>query len=284
MNRLWSSAPVSFLRQAVVLYFTRRIPQAAASLAYFMLLTVFPVLICVSSFLGLLNIDITHLMGELETLLPYNAFTLIDSYLRYITIHRSTGFFFAGLVACWFTSAAAFRTITSVIVEVYEDVYLPMIRGVLYSFIFPFALLLTVNLSIVGVVTSQRTLGWLTDHLPFLDQTMQVWSWIRYILLFCIFMLFVLAVLSMAAPRGTPKLPILLSALFSSSAFVVTSLIFSWFIGLSSRYSLVYGSLVSMIVLLIWLYLISQLLFLAIVFTGVWHSNWRRGNAEREMD
>ena len=39
MKKLWSSSPVLFLREALLLYFSRRVPQAAASLAYFVLLT-----------------------------------------------------------------------------------------------------------------------------------------------------------------------------------------------------------------------------------------------------
>ena len=59
-------------------------------------------------------------------------------------------------------------------------------------------------------------------------------------------------------------------------ALVVASGLFSWFIGLSSRYSLVYGSLVSLIILLIWLYFCGQILFLCVVFTGVWYQGRRQ--------
>ena len=47
---------------------------------------------------------------------------------------------------------------------------------------------------------------------------------------------------------------------------------------MSSRYSLIYGSLVSIVVLLIWLYLCGQILFLAIVFTSVWYKKRRRSH------
>ena len=80
-------------------------------------------------------------------------------------------------------------------------------------------------------------------------------SWTRYVLLFCIFFLFLMGVLNLAAPFGTPRLPMLVSSLVSALALVVSSAVFSWFIGLSTRLSLVYGSLVSLIILLLWLYL-----------------------------
>ena len=70
MKKLWSSSPVLFLREALLLYFSRRVPQAAASLAYFVLLTVFPVLICVSYLLGLVNIDVVSLIDQLQTVFP----------------------------------------------------------------------------------------------------------------------------------------------------------------------------------------------------------------------
>ena len=95
------------------------------------------------------------------------------------------------------------------------------------------------------------------------------------------FFLFILAVLNLAAPFGTPRLPVLVSSLVSALALVVASAIFSWFISLSSRLSLVYGSLVSLIILLLWLYLCGQILFIGIVFTSVWYKNWRRSREGR---
>lgn len=114
------------------------------------------------------------------------------------------------------------------------------------------------------------------QRFPFWDHVLNLWSWTRYVLLFSIFFLFILAVLNMAAPFGTPRLPVLLSSLVSALALVVSSAVFSWFISMSSRYSLVYGSLVSLIILLIWLYLCGQILFIGIVFTSVWYKHWRR--------
>ena len=73
MKKLWTSPFVLFLREAIMLYFSRRVPQAAACLAYFVLLTVFPVLICVSYILGMVNIDIVSLMDQLQPLLSGGA-------------------------------------------------------------------------------------------------------------------------------------------------------------------------------------------------------------------
>ena len=54
-------------------------------------------------------------------------------------------------------------------------------------------------------------------------------------------------------------------------ALVAATALFSWFIGLSARYSLVYGSLASVIILLVWLYLCGNILILGDVFNCVWY-------------
>ena len=284
MKKLWSSSPVLFLREALLLYFSRRVPQAAASLAYFVLLTVFPVLICVSYLLGLVNIDVVSLIDQLQTVFPEAALDVVESYLVYISSHQSIGLFFAGLAAGWFSAAAAFRTVTQVIVDMYDEVSQSMLRGLVSSILFPLALLVTVNLSVMVVVTGQRTLAAVAQRLPFLSPAADLWSWTRYVLLFCIFFLFLMGVLNLAAPFGTPRLPMLVSSLVSALALVVSeengkiSLAENGVLKrdlsideLRTRLSLVYGSLVSLIILLLWLYLCGQILFLGIVFTSVWY-------------
>ena len=281
VKKLWNSPPALFLREGLMLYLSRRVPQAAACLAYFVLLTVFPMLICVSYILGLVTIDVVGLVDQLQNILPEAALDVLAGYLGYIAMHQTPGLFLAGLAGCWFSAAAAFRTITQVIVDMYETVSQSMVKGLVVSILLPFALLLTVDLSVMVVVTGQRTLDTVVQRFPVLGGLIGVWSWTRYVLLFSMFFLFILAVLNLAAPLGTPRLPVLVSSFVSALALVVASGIFSWFISLSSRYSLVYGSLVSIIILLLWLYLCGQILFIGIVFTSVWYKNWRRRAEER---
>ena len=97
------------------------------------------------------------------------------------------------------------------------------------------------------------------------------WQWFRFLLLFLLVLLFVLLTYRMAAPRGEPRPPVLSGAFLAAGALVAATALFSWFIGLSSRYSLVYGSLASVIILLVWLYLCGNILILGDVFNCVWY-------------
>ena len=60
-------------------------------------------------------------------------------------------------------------------------------------------------------------------------------------------------------------------ALLAAAALVAATALFSRLIGLSARYSLVYGSLASVVILLVWLYLCGNLLILGCAFSCVRH-------------
>ena len=58
MKKLLEWKPVRFGLEVGELYFSKRVSRSAAELAYFLILTFFPVLICINAFIGLLHLDI----------------------------------------------------------------------------------------------------------------------------------------------------------------------------------------------------------------------------------
>ena len=93
-----------------------------------------------------------------------------------------------------------------------------------------------------------------------------LWGWLRYLVLFCAVLLLVLALYRAGTPpRAMPR-----RALLTALAMAVCSGVFSWFIGMSSRYALVYGSLASLIILLVWLYLCGNILLLGVAVSRTW--------------
>lgn len=65
--------------------------------------------------------------------------------------------------------------------------------------------------------------------------------------------------------RPEDKYPVLPGAAFAALALTVVSIAFSLFMGLSSKYPLVYGSLASMILLMLWLYTCCLVIYLGAV-------------------
>ena len=271
---LLQKKPVRFVLEMAELYFSKHISRSAAELAYFLILSFFPLLICVNAFISLLPVDLDALLEASAPLLPPAILSILKEYVWYITSNQSTGLLIAGLFMTLFSASAAFRALMNIMEEIYSRKGYRGFRQILASVLFAVLLLVTICLSLVVLLTG----GWLfqtVERLLQLDTHTLPWDWqwFRFLLLFLLVFLFVLLVYRVAAPAGRPRPPVLTGAFLASVALSAFSILFSWFIGLSSRYSLVYGSLASIIIMLVWLYLCGNILILGNIFNCVWYKH-----------
>ena len=269
--------PVLFVRDMVQTYGRLGVSRAAASLAYFLILTLFPLLVCVNFFIGLLELDPEAVFSALDPLLPQESLSIILEYLTYVSgipQSQSTPLLLASLFTILLSASAGLRTLLKTMDELYQVRHVSSLRRVAVSVILSLLFLLTIYLSIVVIFTGDWFFQVLEERLPPplaelipLRLLSQLWGWLRYLLLFFCVLLLVLAVYRMGTPPPLrrEKKVLRLTALLSAGALVACSVLFSWFIGMSSRYSLVYGSLASLIILLVWLYFCGNILLVGAV-------------------
>ena len=274
--------PVLFVRDMVQAYGRLGVSRAAASLAYFLILTLFPLLVCVNFFIGLLELDPEAVFSALDSLLPRESLSIILDYLTYVSgipQSQSTPLLLASLFTILLSASAGLRTLLKTMDELYQVRHVSSLRRVVVSVVLSILFLLTIYLSIVVIFTGDWFFQLLEARLPSplaelipLRLLSQLWGWLRYLLLFFCVLLLVLAVYRMGTPPPLrrEKKVLRLTALLSAGALVACSVLFSWFIGMSSRYSLVYGSLASLIILLVWLYFCGNILLVGAVAGRVW--------------
>ena len=274
--------PVLFVRDMVQAYSRLGVSRAAASLAYFLILTLFPLLVCVNFFIGLLELDPEAVFSALDPLLPRESLSIILDYLTYVSgipQSQSTPLLLASLFTILLSASAGLRTLLKTMDELYQVRHVSSLRRVVVSVVLSILFLLTIYLSIVVIFTGDWFFQLLEARLPSplaelipLRLLSQLWGWLRYLLLFFCVLLLVLAVYRMGTPPPLrrEKKVLRLTALLSAGALVACSVLFSWFIGMSSRYSLVYGSLASLIILLVWLYFCGNILLVGAVAGRVW--------------
>lgn len=276
MKRILTSSGVRFVLEIAEVYFNRRVSRSAAELAYFLILSFFPILICVNAFVGLLNLDVNLVLEGAADFLPKESLPILGDYISYISTNQSNAMLFAGLTMTLFSASAAFRALMNIMADIYER---PTYRGVgqvVASVVFSILFLFTIYLSMAVLLTGNWFFHLVEQKFPWVLQIVGSWQWMRFWVLFCLVMLFVLLTYRLAAPKGKPRPPVLTGGILASAALVGASMLFSWFIGLSSRYSLVYGSLASVIILLVWLYLCGNVLILGNAFNYVWYKRKKK--------
>lgn len=271
MLRLWNAPPVKFIREIVDVYFDRRVSRSSAELAYFLILSFFPILICVNAFVGALRLDVNQVLAAAGDIIPQESLTILADYIGYITDNQSGGLLSAGIIMTLFSASAAFRALMNIMDDIYERKSYTGVMQIVASVIFSILFLATIYLSFVVLLTGSWFLHLVGRYLPWVVDLVNSWQWVRFLIFFCLVLLFILLVYRMAAPRGRPRPPVLTGGILAALSLVAASILFSWFIGLSSRYSLVYGSLASVIILLVWLYLCGNILILGNVVNYVWY-------------
>ena len=77
------SWPGRFVSSCLRRYFHHDVGRQSAALAYYLLFTLFPFLIFLSSLLGLLQLDVSEVVGALQPLLPAEVLDVAEAYLEY---------------------------------------------------------------------------------------------------------------------------------------------------------------------------------------------------------
>lgn len=282
MKKFLSFPPVSFAVETADLYMSIGAPRSAAALSYFLILTLFPLLVCVNYFIGLFHLDLENLLRSLDQLLPAGALAVMEDYLGYVAGSQSDALLLASIITILISASAGLRTLLATLDILHGTKNVHIVRRVLLSVLLSALFLLTIYLSVVVIFTGEWFFWLLEERLP--DRIAQLvpplsglWRWMRYLLLFCFVLLLVLVVYRAGTPRRAMRTRmVVLSSLLAAAAIVAASAVFSWFIGMSSRYALIYGSLASLIILLVWLYLCGCILLLGAVAGRVLENRWKK--------
>lgn len=97
LDRLKEHHPVvAFIVDVIEVYLDRRVSRSSAELAYYLLMTLFPMLIMVISAVGWLPLDSNMVIAFLKSIIPAQSYDLIADYVTYVLSHQSSGLFLAG--------------------------------------------------------------------------------------------------------------------------------------------------------------------------------------------
>ena len=156
MKKLLEWKPVRFGLEVGELYFSKRVSRSAAELAYFLILTFFPVLICINAFIGLLIGHQRRTGGRLHLPAPGDAGDFRGLYSVYYR-KPVTRLLAAGGIMTLFSASAAFRALMNIMEDLYGRKSYAGVWRIAASVAFSVLFLLTIYLALVVLLTG----GWL---------------------------------------------------------------------------------------------------------------------------
>lgn len=245
-------------------YLDHEVGKSAAALAYYLLFSFFPLLIFLSSLVGYLDLDSLLADPAVQGLIPREIISLISLYLAHVTQLRSGNLMAMSLI---FTIWLPMRAVDSLMKAVNVSYGLPRprraaLRHQAIVALYTLFLMVVMILTLVLVLVGRGVLGFLARYFPAIQPFIGLWSVFRFPLMAVAFFL-ALSVLYWVAPgiRG-PKRRVFPGALAALCSWLAFSWGFSFYVENVANYSVLYGALGGIVILLLWLYATATVLIM----------------------
>ena len=261
-----------FLRGAYLMaqrYLRHNVGIQSAALAFYLLFMIFPFLIFISALLGLLRLDVAGILLALGELLPRGVADLIEVYLTYVSRNPSLRLMMFGLV---FSIYFPMRATNSLMRSVRTAYHLGPPRGparhMLKTLLYTVLLIVTIAAALALMTVGDRVLGYAVVHFRLPSFVAEAWARLRFpaVAVLCYFALFFLY--AMAQDTRQPWRNIWPGTLAALAAWMALSWLYAFYVDNIANYSLLYGSIGTVIALLIWLNMSSVVLIMGAELNG----------------
>lgn len=244
-------------------YYVHDVARDSAALTYYLLFAIFPLLIFVSTLLGVLELDIASITAVLAPILPSDVVDIIRTYLEYVAANQSRQLLWFSLVfSIWFPMRSTGCLMHSLRKafgrRAPENILLSQLRTLLFTIWMIFVIGLTLALVVVG----RRALYFLSGFLPLSETFISVWGYLRFIILGLVMAISLGILYQLALGQRRPLREVLPGVGSSLAAWLLLSMAFSYYVENMARYAQLYGSIATIVVVLLWLYMSGQVLIL----------------------
>ena len=264
------SWPGRFLTALVGRFFRHDVGRQGAALAYYLLFMLFPFLIFLSSLLGLMDLDISGISRALESFLPTSVIDVLESYLLYVSETSSQAMLWFGLVFSIYFPMRAADCLMQAVRRAYR---LPQPKNQLFHMfkvlLYTVFLLVTIALTLALVVVGRVVLELAGRFVVLPGAFIELWSDLRFVVLGGVMFAALGLLYAAAQDSRQPARNVVPGVLAALLVWMAVSAAFSFYVENFANYSVIYGALGTVIVLMMWLNLTAVVLILGAEVNGI---------------
>ena len=244
-------------------YYVHDVARDSAALTYYLLFAIFPLLIFVSTLLGVLELDIASITAVLAPILPSDVVDIIRTYLEYVAANQSRQLLWFSLIfSIWFPMRSTGCLMHSLRKAFGRSAPENILLGQLRTLLFTIWMIFVIGLTLALVVVGRRALYFLSGFLPLSETFISVWGYLRFIILGLVMAISLGILYQLALGQRRPLREGLPGVGSSLAAWLLLSMAFSYYVENMARYAQLYGSIATIVVVLLWLYMSGQVLIL----------------------
>ncbi len=247
---------IEFLKKLKFRYQDDEVSALAAQLAYYLVLAFFPFLILVLTLISYSPASGTEFIEGLELILPHSVHVLVENNVLAIANSNKGELLSLGLItAIWLASRGVGAVIRGLNKAYDEQEQRPfwVVKGeaILFTIAFVVVIILTFLLLIFGEHVGSIIINWFGQSTYIND----IWNSLRYGIMLSMMILVFAALYYFAPDRKLTCREVMPGAIITTFGWLLTSLVFAYYVDNYARYSEIYGTIGGTIVLLIWLYI-----------------------------
>jgi len=246
----------------------------ASQLAYYLILSFFPFLMFLFTLIGFINLDSTTVLEVLKSVLPTTVFELVKTIVLEIVDSQNTGLLGVSVLLAIWSASSGFRAVIKGVNKAYKlEEHRNYIKRASMSFFGIIALAMMILLSLSFLVFGDVISKYLISNIPFSEALEFVWNILRRGVIILIFILICAAIYRYTPAEKVKWGYVLPGSVFTTIGWFIISMIFSFYINNYNNYSRFYGSLAAVFILMIWLFLMSNIFMLGVEINAVLQIN-----------
>lgn len=249
-----------------------KVSGQAGELAYFILLSLFPILLVIANIIPLFPIDVNAVLTYLETAVPPDIYGVIEPVLIGYLSSSSGGVISIGLITALWSASKAFNSLQNILNDVYGvQPRKNFILVRLASLLIEIVVVLIVGAIIFAFVFGEMIVSFIEDFLSLnLDFIMQILQLRWLILLIVLFVLFM--AIYFLVPNHHLKLKYAIpGAVFATVGWLVLSEGFTLYLQFAGGDAAANATFGAFIVLMLWLYLASMILLIGGLLNTIYY-------------
>ena len=255
--------------QLVKRYYAHDVGRDSAALTYYLLFAIFPLLILVSTILGILHLNVDLVTNALSQFIPHEVVNIVEMYLDYVSNTTSRELFWFSLVfSIWFPMRATSCLMHSVRKAFAKGAPETILGGQIRTFLFSLGLIFTMGLTFLMIMFGRRALNFLSRWLTIPQGFIGAWNYLRFVIMGVIMALALALLYMLAQGERRPLRETLPGVCASLVAWMLLSLAFSYYVEHFAHYAELYGSIATIVVVLLWLYMSGTVLIMGAELSG----------------
>lgn len=273
--------PFRFMKELYRRYQEDEVSALGAQMTYYLILAFFPFLIFIMTIVSYTSVTAEDILVNLSPLLANNTYSLLNDFFDEILVTGNTTLLSFGMIGTIWASSTGVMAIIKGLNKAYEEKEnrpFWKVRGI--SILLTLAISMLILFSFVLLIFGEEVGERLFELLHFPSNFDTLWNFAKYgIPLASMFIVF-LFLYQIGPNKRLSKREVVPGSLFSTLGWIITSILFAFYVNNWGNYTIMYGSIGGIIVLLIWLYMSSIIILLGGEINATLEANRRTAKKE----